>query len=191
MKIIGFVGMPGSGKSEASDVARRMGLVVVIMGDVIRREAARLGLEPTDENLGKVGNMLRIQEGPEAIAKRTLKMAELSGKDLVVVDGIRSKTEVDFFRANSEDFHLVEVRTPPEARRNRIVARRRSDDANSEECEDALLKREQRELGWGMYDAIREADLKVSNEGDLDRFRASVRKLLEEIIPGPGQKNCT
>lgn len=183
--------MPGSGKSEASDVARRMGLVVVIMGDVIRREAARLGLEPTDENLGKVGNMLRIQEGPEAIAKRTLKMAELSGKDLVVVDGIRSKTEVDFFRANSEDFHLVEVRTPPEARRNRIVARRRSDDANSEECEDALLKREQRELGWGMYDAIREADLKVSNEGDLDRFRASVRKLLEEIIPGPGQKNCT
>lgn len=182
MKIIGFVGMPGSGKSEASDVARRMGLVVVIMGDVIRQEAARLGLEPTDENLGKVGSMLRIQEGPEAIAKRTLKTVEQSGKDLVIVDGIRSKTEVDFFRANSEDFHLIEVQTPPKARLNRIVARRRSDDTNSEGCQDALQEREQRELGWGMYDAIREADLKVSNEGDLYSFRASVRKLLEDIV---------
>ncbi|MDD1759688.1 MAG: AAA family ATPase [Methanothrix sp.] len=46
MKIIGFVGLPGSGKSVASNVARDMGIEVLVMGDVIRQEAARLGLEP-------------------------------------------------------------------------------------------------------------------------------------------------
>ena len=40
MKIIGFVGLPGSGKGEASKIARELGLSVVVMGDVIRQEAA-------------------------------------------------------------------------------------------------------------------------------------------------------
>ena len=42
----------------ASDVAREMGFSVLVMGDVIRQEAAARGLEPSDENLGKVGNKL-------------------------------------------------------------------------------------------------------------------------------------
>ena len=109
------------------------GLEVVVMGDVIRGEAARLGLPPTDENLGNVGNMLRAREGPKAVAKRTLELARSSGKDLVVVDGLRSKEEVEFFRDNSNDFMLVEVCASAEARLSRIANRGRSDDANSED----------------------------------------------------------
>ena len=37
MKVYGFVGLPGSGKSEAADVARELGIPVVTMGDVIRQ----------------------------------------------------------------------------------------------------------------------------------------------------------
>ncbi len=172
--------MPGSGKGEASDVARSMGLIVIVMGDIIREEAARLALELTDENLGKVGNMLRSQEGPEAVARRALEIAELSGEDIVVVDGIRSKAEVDFFREHAEDFHLIEVWTPPEARLNRVIARGRSDDASCGSI--ALQKRDCRELGWGMHEAILQADLRLSNDGDLLVFRRSVQKLLENII---------
>ena len=199
MKIIGFVGMPGSGKSVASNVARSMGLEVVVMGDVIRGEAARLGLPPTDENLGNVGNMLRAREGPKAVAKRTLELARSSGKDLVVVDGLRSKEEVEFFRKNSDDFRLVEVCASAESRLNRIANRGRSDDGNSEDetkqgskiaisCNDslqktadALAKRECRELGWGMCEAFDEADLRIDNNGDLDEFKAKVEAFLREI----------
>jgi dephospho-CoA kinase len=198
LKIIGFVGMPGSGKSVASNVARNVGLEVVVMGDVIRVEAARLGLPPTDENLGKVGNMLRAREGPEAVAKRTLELARKSGKGLVVVDGLRSKEEVEFFRENSDDFRLVEVCASAESRINRIANRGRSDDAYSDEtmqgskivltCEDrlqktaeALVKRECRELGWGMSEAFNEADLRIDNNGNLDEFQAKVETFLREI----------
>ena len=38
MKIIAFVGMPASGKSEAARIAAKMGIPVVNMGDVIRKE---------------------------------------------------------------------------------------------------------------------------------------------------------
>lgn len=196
MKIIGFVGMPGSGKSVASEVARSMGLKVVVMGDVIRQEAARLGLEPSDENLGNVGNMLRSREGPEAVARRTLEAS--SGEKVVVIDGLRSKAEADFFRSNAEEFHLVEIVAPAEARIRWIVSRGRPDDPGARErdikivasckenCDrdtaEALERRECRELGWGMYEAMREADLRLQNEGNLDEFRASVQKLLEELI---------
>ena len=50
MKIIAFVGAPASGKTEAANVARELGIPVISMGDVIREELRRRGLPLTDEN---------------------------------------------------------------------------------------------------------------------------------------------
>jgi cytidylate kinase len=200
LKIIGFVGMPGSGKSVASDVARHLDFEVIVMGDIIRQEAARLGLPPTDENLGMVGSMLRAKEGPQAIARRTLELAKRSDREFVAVDGLRSRDEVDFFRTNSEGFRLIEICASSEARRTRIAARGRSDDAkieneapplrnsmvitsynNPQKTADALEKREIREMGWGIGEAFKEADMRMNNNGDLDEFKAIVESLLKEI----------
>jgi dephospho-CoA kinase len=193
LRIIGLVGKPGSGKSVASEVARKMDLTVVVMGDVIRNEAIRLQLEPTDENLGQIGNLLREMEGSTAIAQRTLEMARFLGGDIVIIDGLRSKAEIDFFRSNTEDFKLVEICAPYEARSKRIAIRGRSDDSSYHErngtCEaknnmsfQALERRESREMGWGMHEAIEEADFRVSNDGDIDAFRRSIQQALEYLI---------
>jgi dephospho-CoA kinase len=182
LKIVGFVGMPGSGKSVASDVARHLGFEVIVMGDIIRQEAARLGLPPTDENLGMVGSMLRAKEGAQAVARRTLELAQRSDREFIVIDGLRSRDEVDFFRANSAGFRLIEICASPQARRTRIAARGRSDDAKIEnEATNGLEKRESREMGWGMGEALREADMRMNNNGDLNEFKAIVESLLKEI----------
>jgi len=216
LKIIGFVGLPGSGKSVASDVARKMGLTVLVMGDIIRLEAARLGLQPNDESLGMVGNMLRAQDGPQAVARRILEKAKSTGEDTIIVDGLRSKAEADFLRAHSEEFHLVEIHAPGDSRLMWIMNRGRSDDPvhgggdaagdaigdaidnkdrNSSGSDDlqtvaALAKRDDREQGWGICEAILEADLKLSNEGDLQSFRRSVQMLLEELAFGSSRSAC-
>ena len=183
LKIIGLVGMPGSGKSVASDVARSLGFEVIVMGDIIRQEAASLGLPPTDENLGMVGSMLRARDGPHAVAKRTLEMAKKSNRDVIVIDGLRSGEEVDFFKAHSRDFRLLEICASPQARMERLASRGRSDDANIESCAaDALDRREGREIGWGMCEAIKEADLRMDNNGELQEFKATIKLLLKEII---------
>ncbi len=201
MKIIGFVGLPGSGKGEASKIAREMGLAVVVMGDVIRQEAARQGLEPTDQNLGRIGNSLREKEGPEAIAKRTLEMARRTGRELVVVDGLRSGAEAEFFRSQAEEFYLVEVQAAAETRLGWLEKRGRPDDprgcgekgGNAEagllaksSSATALEERECREKGWGLCQAMEGADYRIDNSGSLEDLRRKVVGLMGEIEKGAG-----
>ena len=201
MKIIGLVGLPGSGKGEASRIARQQGLTVLVMGDVIRQEAARRGLEATDVNLGRVGCALREAEGPEAVARRILDTAKASGEETVVVDGLRSREEADYFASQAEEFHLVEICAPAEERLRWLQARGRPDDPASGLCgadepdQDekiisscgepdgqaaaALEQRECREMGWGMCQAMEAASLKLVNDGSLEEFRENARKLLD------------
>ena len=199
MKIIGLVGLPGSGKGEASRIARQQGLTVLVMGDVVRQEAVRQGLEATDANLGRVGCALREAEGPEAVARRILKEARASGEETVVVDGLRSREEADYFASQAEEFHLVEICAPAEERLRWLRARGRPDDPGSDRsrikeqdekivygCGDpdgqaaaALEQRECREMGWGMCQAIDAASLKLVNDGSLEEFRENARKLLD------------
>lgn len=192
MKIIGFVGLPGSGKSVASDVAREMGFPVFVMGDVIRQEAAARGLEPSDENLGWVGTALRASDGPEAVARRTLERA--AKEKIIVVDGLRSKAEADFFCARSEEFHLINITAPANSRIRWLESRGRPDDPRASspftssasldrgnQTPSALEQREDREIGWGMSEAMKEADLALRNDGDLEEFRESVRRMLKDL----------
>ncbi|MEI8003759.1 MAG: AAA family ATPase [Methanothrix sp.] len=193
MKIIGFVGLPGSGKGEASQIARQHGLAVVVMGDVIRQEAARQCLEPTDQNLGRIGNALRTAEGPDAVAKITFERALATGKDVVVVDGLRSAKEADFFRAHADEFHLIEVCAPAKDRLKWLAARGRPDDpgktiSSGREPDSlaaaALEQRECREMGWGMCEAMKVADMKLRNDGSLEVFRTDVKRLLSHFVAG-------
>jgi dephospho-CoA kinase len=174
-----------------------MGIEVLVMGDVIRREASRLGLEPNDQNLGRIGNQLRLKEGPAAVAQRTMENAIATGKDMVVIDGLRSKVEADFFRDNASEFHLIHICAPLEARLKWLEARGRSDDPRQgstadqkiissciepgKKLADALEARECRELSWGMSEAMKTADLKLRNDGGQDEFRNCVMQLLSSF----------
>ena len=176
MKVVGVVGMPASGKTEAAEVAHEEGVPVVSMGDVIREEVELRGLEPTDKNMGRVGVALREKEGDEAVAQRCA--SEIHNKDasVVLVDGVRSADEAEFFREEfGEDFVLVAVEAPFETRLERVRERGRSDDADAA---DELRERDERELGYGMGEAIEEADVTIQNDGSLEEFREEFRGVL-------------
>lgn len=178
MRVIGVVGMPGSGKSEAAAVARELDIPVVTMGDVIRQEAVERGLDPKTEH-GRVAQQLREEGGKAAIADHSLPGIRdaLEESDVVLVDGIRSDAEVEVFEDEfEEDFTLVEVYAPFEVRRERIETRSR--DASEDEGGESLEDRDRRELGFGMGKAIEDADQRIENTDSLAAFRDQIRSLL-------------
>ena len=184
MKVIAFVGMPGAGKTEASNVARELDIPVIIMGDVLREEVKKRGLAPTDENIGAVANQLRKEEGMDAIAKRcTPKIEALKGtSDVVVVDGIRGIAEVEAFKkAFDDNFTLVKIDATFELRLDRLGRRGRSDDVGNA---DWLKQRDERELSWGMGKAMEVADKEVTNLDPIQKFRDEIRSILikESIV---------
>lgn len=180
MRIIAFVGLPASGKSEASKVASGMGLSVVVMGDIIREEVKRRGLLLTDENAGGVGSDLRKLEGMDAIAKRCIPVIRARNADVIVVDGVRGIAEVERFReVFGDDFSLIKVESTLEWRFDRLEKRGRSDSLKSRE---ELENRDERELGWGMKAAMESADMVIKNDGTLDNFRGQVKTALNGYL---------
>ena len=184
MTVIGIVGLPGSGKSEAAAVARDLDIPVVTMGDVVRQAAADRGLDPASDH-GRVAQALREENGPAAIAERSLPIVEdnLADSAAVVIDGIRSGDEVARFEdAFGEAFTLVEITAPRELRAERLADRGR--DTTAAEGGEALADREERELGFGMQDAMDRADVTIENDASLDEYRAAIRELLQEAVEG-------
>lgn len=180
MKIIAFVGMPASGKSEASRIAAEMGIPVIIMGDVIRKEVLKRGLEPNDSNTGMVATDLRKYEGMDAVAKRCISQIREIGSELIVVDGVRGIAEVECFRKEfGKGFILISIYAPIEVRFSRVQKRGRSDDMNSIE---GLRQRDERELSWGMGEAIDASNIEIENNFTLETFRKDVAEVLRNYL---------
>lgn len=181
MRVIGFTGMPGSGKSEAMEIAKARGHPVVRMGDLIWEEVERQGLPRDAANVGKVANAMRQSHGKDVWGKRTAERVKhvAKGHGLVLIDGVRSHEEVETLRAElGKEFILVAIHTDPEHRFDRMAHRGRADDST----DPAVLKaRDERELGWGIARTIAMADEMVVNDSTLEKFRAKVAALLDRL----------
>ena len=177
MRVIGTVGMAGSGKGEFATVAEDLDVPVVTMGDVVREACRDRGLDPAEHH-GRVAQDLRAENGPAAVAEASLPLIEaaLEDDDAVLVDGIRSDDEVDAFEERfGEAFVLVSIEAPFEVRQRRLGDRGRDEvDGDAER----LAARDERERGFGLGDAMERADITIDNTGSLHAYRERVREVL-------------
>jgi dephospho-CoA kinase len=183
--IVCITGMPGAGKSSVASFLKEKGFAVVTMGDVIREEAKRQGLEPTDVNLGKMMLKLRQNLGPGAVGHIVLQKLARDGdsSSKVVIDGIRSIAEVEVLK-NVGHVRLLAIHASQDTRFKRLKERGRAD-APSNGNEFAV--RDERELSVGVSESIALANEMISNN-DLTtleqlKLRAYdiVKEWLEEI----------
>ena len=98
------------------------------MGDVVRQETLKRGLELTPQNVGKVMLELRQEGGNYVIAQKCIPKIEEQTSPKVLVDGLRSLYEADTFKTHFLQFTLVAIHASPQVRYNRLFNRRRSDD---------------------------------------------------------------
>ncbi len=176
-RVIGFCGLPGSGKSTSLRSLSELGAIIT-MGDVIRNEAKKRGVETTDENLGKIAKELREDYGPEIIAEKCVELINALNEKVIFIDGIRSLSEVNIFR-KSWKFPLIAIILDNESRFERLSERGRSDDPK--EIDD-LTERDERELGFGLENVIKKADYKINNDSNVETLKINTKKIVLEII---------
>jgi len=176
--LVCVVGMPGSGKSVVSGVARELGFDVVSMGDAVREEARRRGLEPTGPNMRKLMLGLRAERGPAVVAELCFPLVERSGP-LVLIEGVRSLHEVEAFRRRYGEVVLVAVHSSPKTRFKRLKARERPDDPRSWR---EFRERDEAELSVGIGSAIALADHMLVNEGTVSELKSAARALLRRLM---------
>jgi len=176
-RVIAISGMPGAGKGVATEAARKLGLEVLALGDVIREETERRGLKPTPENVGSVMLQVRRDEGPAVVAKRLIPKIEASRARLIVVDGVRSEEEVHELASRFEVL-TMSIHASPKTRFQRLLTRGRSDDPNTWET---FFERDSRELNVGLCKVIALADILLLNEGTIDELHASFRAAVDKL----------
>jgi len=176
--VIGLVGMPGSGKSLVVEAAQRRGYTVVVMGDVVREETRKRGLELNPKNVGQVMLELRKAGGNGVIAEKCVPRIQSEESERVLVDGLRSLHEVDVFKAHFPKFSLVAVHASPEIRFKRLNHRRRSDDSDEWEV---FCERDLRELSVGLGNAIAMAENIIVNENSRKETNAKVEEVLRRV----------
>lgn len=180
--------MPASGKTEASNVARALGIPVIQMGDVIRAEVKARGLKITEEIVGKVANDIRDREGMGAVALRCVPYIKNAIKNadskVVVIDGIRGVAEAEVYRKSFGDqFTLIAIHAPQKARFEWAMARKREDDIENRK---SFLQKDERENSWGLPEAMKIADFSIENDYTLEEFRQRVKTIIESITRDHG-----
>jgi dephospho-CoA kinase len=156
--VFGIAGMPGAGKTEVCKIlSKKFNAPIYIMGDVIRKIAKERNIEPTRKNLEKIMLKIREEEGKDIIAKKIFEEIELSNikNGVIIIDGIRSIHELDFFKKNFKNFILLAVIASKENRFLRLFKRRREDDPLGF---GEFIRRDRIESSIGLGAVLAEAD---------------------------------
>ncbi|MHA1728147.1 MAG: AAA family ATPase [Promethearchaeota archaeon] len=176
-KVIGFVGLPGSGKSTAIEAIRNLGSIIT-MGDVVRNEVKKKGLKINPSTLGNFSLKLRKTHGEQIIAVKCVKMIKKMQNSVIFVDGIRSMNEVIFFRKHWK-FPVIAVICADDNRHKRLMERRRSDDSVNIK---RILERDKREKEFGVKKVIENADYKINNNSEIETLKRKTRETVEMIL---------
>ncbi|MFX0056962.1 MAG: AAA family ATPase [Candidatus Hodarchaeota archaeon] len=177
MKVIGFCGLPGAGKSTAIDAVKDLGIIIT-MGDVIRNEAKIRKIEPSDQNLGEIAKKLREEKGDSIIAERCVNLIQSKKENVIFVDGIRSLFEVKVFKSYWK-FPVIAIKSKKKLRYKRISERHRIDDSK---IIAEIKERDERETIFGLKKVIRKADYIILNNSTLDELIINTRNLVLKLI---------
>ncbi len=178
-KILAIVGMPGSGKSEAADHFRKLGLPVISFSDIVKQEIESKKLPNTLEVHHNVRQELRDKYGYEAMAFLSHKKIEESLKKhkLLVIEGMRSWEEYEYLKKNfsKAEVYILALYVDKQKRYQRIKNRKtRSNLGGQERDLDEMLQTH-------MGPTIAYADYLIKNNFELEELYHKLDEVYREI----------
>jgi len=181
-KVIVLVGLPGSGKSTAAGrlSAKLNGVPRWTSGDVIRNTIRARGLPYTPENDKAVA--AEFAGKPGEIGRRIAAEVAAAPGGVAIVEGFRTPADLAEMKKAFPDTIVVSIEVSAKRRYQRMLGRGRAGEDNVA----FLQKRDQRELGLGVREVMKQATVRIRPRGnDLDSLDRSLDRVRRMVEPSP------
>jgi dephospho-CoA kinase len=180
MKVIGVVGLNGSGKDEVLNyLHQKYAIPFLSVGDIVREIASAEGLELNRENLDKVTERYFQEFGKGYFLKLIIKKIVQNRWSTCGISGVRSPQDVAIFReAFKDDFILVKVFiSDPRVRFERMRSRgSQRDDLTYPQ----FLEQDQASQAiFHIHETLNLADMAISNDGTLEALHNQIEHLVK------------
>jgi len=178
--IVGLTGTFASGKDTVAEFLIKDGFEHHSLSDELREVAKERGVEPSRENMQKLGNVLRDESGDDYLARRAMKKAK---SDQLVVSSVRQPGEVEYLK-KQPDFYMVAVDAPVEERFKRMQKRARAGDPQTLE---EMKEKEAREMASKENNAqqvqkcLEMADYTIINDGTYGDLKRKTDDVIRKI----------
>jgi dephospho-CoA kinase len=181
MKVVGVIGLNGSGKDEVVKyLNQRYGVPLISVGDIVREIAAKESIEPTRGNLDEITSRYFKQHGEGYFLKQVVQKIRENKWKTAGISGVRSPQDVSILKdAFKTDFILIYVHISDSRVRYERM-RRRGSKRDELSYEDFLKQDKISDAIFHIQEAIRMADFSLANDGTLDDLHREIIKLVIE-----------
>lgn len=172
--ILGIAGEMLSGKSTAAQFyTEECAAISFRYSGIINEILDVLDLEKTRFNQQEMGRILKEQFGPTVLAHPIAERIKLSQGKFYLVDGFRTKEEVEIFRS-LENFKLLYISASSELRYTRLQGRAEKVGESRESLEQ-FNQSQQHAVDKNISGLKLYADIVIENDGSLEDFRAKLK----------------
>ncbi|MDD5417640.1 MAG: AAA family ATPase [Candidatus Nanoarchaeia archaeon] len=181
MIVLGLAGTIGAGKDAVADyLVKKYEFKKITVGDLVREETKRRGMELSRENSVEVSEDMRDKHGKTYWLEKVADRIEKEEWEKVVVSGIRLPSDDNVLHERfGDEYILILVDAKPEIRFERMKSRAREDAPKTlEEFE----KQERTE--WKLFkleETFRRAKYTLDNNGDMNELKADIDDLMEQL----------
>jgi dephospho-CoA kinase len=181
VKILAFLGLPGSGKSSAVNYLAGKGHPRVYFGGIILQSMDEAGLERTQANEKKFREELREREGKDFVANRIVTQIRdliAAGQHRIVADGLYTWTEYKVLKHEFPgELVTVAIVAPKHIRHHRLARRPTR----------PLTEVEANQRDWAEIEMLEKggpiaiADHYIINAANLDELHVAIDAITKEI----------
>ena len=179
--VIGIAGNIGSGKGTiANYLVDKYKVQNLRYSSILQDILFRLHLSFNRKNLATLGEVLRDVYGKDILSKVLFKDIKKSNGDIFVVEGIRKKEELDYFRKN-EDFIFLFIDVEIKIRHQRVSSRNEKTDDCGKSFEEFMADHK-RAADLDMDKLKGDADFIIDNNGTLDETMAQIDVIMKNKL---------
>lgn len=179
--IFGFVGEIASGKGTAVRyIEDKYGAKSYRFSTILRDVLSRLDIDKTRENLQDISTLIREKFGQDTFAKVMARDVSKDVGEIVVVDGIRLKDDIEYLR-KLENFYLIHIYADRELRYKRLVSRGENVGEDRISYEE-FLKSQENECEVQLQEVVKHADIKIDNNGTPEGLIEKIESFIEEKL---------